>query len=292
MAKLFRKGKVKKVVAIVLGLVSVAGAVFGVSALAKYAKEEQKVIHPTFSVGGLTETGLYEETDDKIYTKDAFEAKGLEIKLDFDSNVTYQVFWYDDLGNFSHCSEEMTTGMRFYAPYNHKARIEVTPIFDETLEEENAKISWYETLKYANQIEIRVDKNQKIAKSEYTKVDLSNPMWKKLDGKYIDTGNGEYVTAVGITSFEFTNSNGIYSSMYVEKYQLMSNDYALHIRLKDGTTYYYYSSTEENNMHPTFALEDDLPTYEKPMAIPKDATVYLWGYFGEAELTETILCFY
>ena len=79
MAKLFRKGKVKKIVAIVLGLVTVAGAVFGVSALAKYAKEEQKTIHPTFSVGGLTETGVYEETDDTIYTKDSFEAKGLEI---------------------------------------------------------------------------------------------------------------------------------------------------------------------------------------------------------------------
>ena len=173
MAKLFRKGKVKKVVSIVLGLVSVAGAVFGVSALAKYAKEEQKTIKPTFSVGGLTETGVYEETDDTIYTKDSFEAKGLEIKLDFDSNVKYQVFFYDELDKFISCTEVYTESQDISVPLEARARLEVTPIWgpDAPLEKE---IKWYEPAKYANQLEVRVDKRQELLEKDFEKYALSD----------------------------------------------------------------------------------------------------------------------
>lgn len=188
MAKLFSKGKVKKIVAIVLGLVSVAGAVFGVSALAKYAKEEQKTIHPTFSVGGLTETGVYEETDDTIYTKDSFEAKGLEIKLDFDSNVKYQVFFYDELDKFISCTEVYTESQDISVPLEARARLEVTPIWgaDAPLEKE---IKWYETAKYANQLEIRVDKRQELLERDFIKYDI-NEIFELNKGKMYNQDSG------------------------------------------------------------------------------------------------------
>lgn len=171
MTKFFRKGKVKKVVAIVFGLVSVAGAVFGVSALAKSAKDDQKTISPRFSVGGLTDTGVYEETDDMIYTKDAFEAKGLQVKLDFDSNVMYQVFFYDELDKFISCTEVYTDTQDIIVPLDARARLEVTPIWgpDAPLEKE---IKWYETSKYASQLEIRVDKCQELLESDFTRYKL------------------------------------------------------------------------------------------------------------------------
>ncbi len=188
MANLFRKGRVKKLVAIVLGLVAAAGAVVGVSALAKYAKEEQKTINPTFSVGGLTETGVYEETDDTIYTKDSFEAKGLEIKLDFDSNVKYQVFFYDKLDKFISCTEVYTESQDLSVPLEARARLEVTPIWgaDAPLEKE---IKWYETAMYASQIEIRVDKRQELLERDFEKYDI-NEVFTFNKGKMYNQDSG------------------------------------------------------------------------------------------------------
>ena len=195
MAKLFRKGKVQKIVAIVLGLVTIAGAVFGVSALAKYAKEEQKTIKPAFSVGGLTEAGVYEETDDMIYTKDAFEAKGLEIKLDFDSNVKYQVFFYDELDKFISCTEVYTESQDVVVPLDSRARLEVTPIWgaDAPLEKQ---IKWYETAKYANQLEIRVDKRQELLESDFASYKLTDTTMFKADyehNMFLSASTGELV---------------------------------------------------------------------------------------------------
>ena len=191
MAKLFRKGRVKRIVAIVLGLVSIVGAVFGVSALAKYAKDEQKTIHPTFFVGGLTQTGVYEETDDTIYTKESFEAKGLEIKLDFDSNVKYQVFFYDELDKFISCTEVYTESQDISVPLEARARLEVTPIWgaDAPLEKE---IKWYETVKYANQLEIRVDKRQELLERDFIEYKLDE-IFIFNPNKTFDSDNGEIV---------------------------------------------------------------------------------------------------
>ena len=188
MAKLFRKGKVQKIVAIVLGLVTVAGAVFGVSALAKYAKEEQKTIHPTFSVGGLTKAGVYEETADTIYTKDSFEAKGLQIKLDFDSNVKYQVFFYDELDKFISCTEVYTESQDFSVPLNARVRLEVTPIegADAPVDKE---IKWYETVKYASQLEVRVDKIQYLVISDFKCYEFTDTkMFTVEENTYYESG--------------------------------------------------------------------------------------------------------
>ena len=212
MAKLFRKGKVQKIVAIVLGLVTVAGAVFGVSALAKYAKEEQKTIHPTFSVGGLTETGVYEETDDTIYTKDSFEAKGLEVKLDFDSNVKYQVFFYDELDKFISCTEVYTESQDISVPLEARARLEVTPIWgpDAPLEKE---IKWYEPSKYANQIEIRVDKRQELLERDFVKYKL-NEIFVFTKDKDFDSESGAVVEAANYELYSYESNS--YGAMYFE----------------------------------------------------------------------------
>lgn len=214
MANFFRKGKVKKIVAIVLGLVAVAGAVFGVSALAKYAKEEQKTIKPTFSVGGLTETGVYEETDDTIYTKDSFEAKGLEIKLDFDSNVKYQVFFYDELDKFISCTEVYTESQDIRVPICPvRARLEITPIWgaDAPLEKE---IKWYETAKYANQVEIRVDKRQELLEKDFTAYKFTeSDRFTLHEGKSVSLTSGILEESAKNT-YEFTVLEN-YSKMYI-----------------------------------------------------------------------------
>ena len=239
MAKLFRKGKVQKIAAIVLGLVSVAGAVFGVSALAKYAKEEQKTIKPAFSVGGLTETGVYEETDDTIYTKDSFEAKGLEVKLDFDSNVKYQVFFYDELDKFISCTEVYMESQDISVPLEARARLEVTPIWgaDSPLEKE---IKWYETAKYANQLEIRVDKRQELLESDFEKISiLDETVFTRTEGNAVGE-NGELVEDALRTTYTVVLDKN-YTKMYVlfGKTVSVSDGFCCAVKYVDGTVKFF-----------------------------------------------------
>lgn len=235
MAKLFRKGKVKKIVAIVLGLVTVAGAVFGVSALAKYAKEEQKTIKPTFSVGGLTETGVYEETDDTIYTKDSFEAKGLEIKLDFDSNVKYQVFFYDKLDKFISSTAVYTDTQDINVPLGALARLEVTPIWgaDAPLEKE---IKWYETAKYASQLEIRVDKRQELLESDFEKYELE-AFFELKEDTYVSTYDYSEVASTDYDLYVYNSSATQAIYFKIKYYHAMGagyNNFRVFIKSADG----------------------------------------------------------
>ena len=247
MAKLFRKGKVKKIVAIVLGLVSVAGAVFGISALAKYAKEEQKTIKPAFSVGGLTEMGLYEETDDTIYTKDAFEAKGLEIKLDFDSNVKYQVFFYDKLDKFISCTEVYTESQDISVPLEARARLEVTPIWgpDAPLEKE---IKWYETAKYASQLEIRVDKRQELLEKDFIKYNL-NDIFTVKTGHIFSESTKELTTSESYDNYVYdcASYEGMYfniTKFYASSEKNPKESVSLFVVHKDGGAVDVYKGSE------------------------------------------------
>ncbi len=145
----------KKIGLGVLAGVVLIGAVFGVTALFRKAEEEtQKEISPTWAIGGLTEQGAYLETKESIYTKDAFECYGLNIKMDFDNNISYRIFFYDYNDEFVGLTEKLTTNYSEDIDILVKsARIVITP-------NEDSKISWYEKIGYAKQLTISVDKNQ------------------------------------------------------------------------------------------------------------------------------------
>lgn len=135
-------------------------------------KADTKTIHPVFTVGGIDEyNGEHVDTEGSIYTKNAFECKGLAVQLDFDSHVTYQAFFYDDLDNFISASPVYEQGAELEVPEEAVyARLEVTPIWeeinvdkeadedaeaDDDAEPENV-IKWYDVSKYANQLTITV----------------------------------------------------------------------------------------------------------------------------------------
>ena len=91
--------------------------------------EKLKTIIPIFVFGGLkTEDGKYEETDGSIYTKQAFECQGLEIELDFDNTIKYQVFYYEDDGDFISSTDVLLGNQELSVPFmaTH-ARLEITP---------------------------------------------------------------------------------------------------------------------------------------------------------------------
>ena len=137
--------------------------------------ETMKEVNLSWSVGSLNQTGKYLNSDKSIYTDKMFDCVGLEIELDFESSIQYQVFYYDDLGNFisssaiSNESQDMEV-----ADGGVQARIVVTPIYQEDLEEEDKVIKWYQVNKYAKQLKAYVYKNQLVDTATVLTFDIND----------------------------------------------------------------------------------------------------------------------
>lgn len=161
------KYKTRKTISQLLSIILVCAlgfaAIFGISALSKKLKEDMKVITPTFEVGGINAEGKGDkDMDGSVYTKESFECKGLEVKLDFDSKVTYQVFYYDKLDNYLSASSAYDESTELSVPSEAVyARIVVTPIWDDDVASEDRVCHWYDVTKYSSQLEISVLKEQK-----------------------------------------------------------------------------------------------------------------------------------
>ena len=81
------------------------------------------------------------------------ECLGLNIKLDFDSMITYRVFFYDVNGDFLSSTSSLDSDFDSAPTIARYCRIVITP-------KEDTEIKWYEINKYAKQITISVDSKQ------------------------------------------------------------------------------------------------------------------------------------
>ncbi len=164
--KIKRKSKniLKTVIICFVAFGLIAGSVSIFGSLGKN-DDGLKEISPKFSVGGLTtgqNGGKYVETKYSIYTKEAFDCIGLEVTKEFDANVTYQVFYYDELDNFISASTVYSDGAKMELPYRGvKARIVITPTFEAAEVGEDQDLNIFDCWKYSRQITVKVSKNQK-----------------------------------------------------------------------------------------------------------------------------------
>lgn len=168
-----KKGTWKKILAGALAIVLGVGAIAGISTLiGNKADDDGKiVVNPKWSIGGLDDQGKYEESDATLYTKDAFECQGLTVKPNFDSNVKYQIFFYDELGEFVSKTNVMENSYTGSLPtFATHARLEVTPIWDEDVKEKDQVIKWYNKHKWEGQLEIKVNEEQEFVAPVYLKV--------------------------------------------------------------------------------------------------------------------------
>lgn len=188
------KYKTRKTITQVLSIVLVCalglGAIFGVSALSKKLKEDTKVIHPTFEVGGINAEGKGDkDMNGSVYTKDSFECKGLEVKLDFDAKITYQVYYYDDLDNYISNSSVYDASASMSVPAEAVyARIVVTPIWDSDVATDDRVCHWYDVAKYSSQLELSVLREQEYKAPAFLE-EIENTATKK-DSLYL--GQGTY----------------------------------------------------------------------------------------------------
>lgn len=153
MRKFGRMSFWKKALCIGLSIITIGGSIFGVTKLVQYIKDDTVTVNPSWSIGSLDAQGEYVKDEGSIYS-DSFGCDGLKIKLDFDHEIEYQVYYYDEVGNFLQASEVMNEGFNGDV-LGSNARIVITPT-----EDEDGKISWYEKQGYANQMTITVSKKQ------------------------------------------------------------------------------------------------------------------------------------
>lgn len=208
----------KNILVIGLAVITLIGAIVGLTALFRKSEETTKEISPSWAIGGLTETGAYLKTKESIYTKDAFECKGLNVKIDFDNNVSYRIFFYDYDDNFVSSTSKLT------ANYNEdidvlvkSARIVITP-------NDDSKISWYEKNSYAKQLTISVDKEQPGLALNFNRIRLGDETTFTLDSGCYYNANGRneladynsYVfVATGSCCFYLDTTSEIENFMYV-----------------------------------------------------------------------------
>ena len=209
----FRTNKSKKtilsIVLIALSCILVFGLVFGIAKTV--GDKDTKTIHPSFSVGSLTADGKFQESENQIYTKKAFECTGLNVALDFDAEITYQIFFYNYDGTFLESTTSLSEHYKDGAPlFATHARIVITPNEDE-------QNKFYEVAGYANQISISVDKKQGFSEADiFTLCPIKNtPSFKtqyyavEADSVVLLDGSG-----FGISSFSIAN-NDFYGYDYI-----------------------------------------------------------------------------
>lgn len=197
------KGIIKKLALVLAGVAALTGIGFGVKAIVDYTKEDLETISPKFEVGNLGADGKWIDDESTLYTKEAFQCDGLEIKLDFDNEINYQIFFYDDLDNFIEStqilSESYSGGV-----HDSYARLVIIPTADE-----DDKISWTEKISYPKQMDIKVSKIQF--------KDYANVFNKRL--RVVDN-----VSAMRFVYGDVSSKDGVYSFVDSTSVSVTSKD--------------------------------------------------------------------
>ena len=235
----FRRKNVKSILSAILVVAVVVGVFAGLNSL---SERDLKTVHPVFTVGGLNEEGKYVESDGTIYTKEAFECQGLEIKLDFEKTIFYEVYFYDENGYFISSTDKSNENSKPTLPSGvTHARIVITPDWD-LLEVNNKKdqvVKWYEVAKYANQIEIKVNEEQYEYEFVFEEVALTDSAYFTLDEGcyYMSSGERKESTEYNSYIFVATGKCKFYMESGAEhaQYVIENSDGFVRYQKTDGT---------------------------------------------------------
>ena len=162
------KSEFKKLKKILLPILLVLLSSLFVFAVVKITSIKTKTISSfEYSVGSIDEaTGMYKEDDQALYTKEAIECRGLTVKPEFDASVSYQVFWYNVDALYFGCTEVYSSSYKLLPDevpeFARYCRIVIYPsqLDDEGNDIEDFKVRFYQTVSYANQLSVKVDKEQ------------------------------------------------------------------------------------------------------------------------------------
>ena len=196
MKRMFRRMNWKGILSAVLTCAVLIGVVAGVAVV--FGSETKTISAGQFSVGGLDDSGKFVSTNQSIVTKDAFECIGLRIEQDFDSNATYDVYYYDYNGHFVESKLGLSGIYDEDYPLAQLARIVIHPEITADVDPDDFKIRFWETRQYANDLKITVNKDQDY---KYESGDLAlranvrDASVGEVDGRFASANNEDYCCA-------------------------------------------------------------------------------------------------
>lgn len=159
-----KKINLKFLLKISLFIVFLTVAILG---FVKISSIKTKTVSPlNFSRGYLDpQTGDFWNSNESLCTKNAIECQGLSIVPNFDSKVTYQIFWYsyDDL--YFGCTEVCDSNYKFSNEVPELARYARIVIYPSTVDENGAflkdkSIKFYDVYNVAKSITVKVNIKQ------------------------------------------------------------------------------------------------------------------------------------
>lgn len=279
-----RKISAKKIIGIFL----VGALLIGIlSSFAVFANDSKPVTSLVFSRGGIdSETGIYVETNKSIYTEKAILANGLRIEPDFESSVTFDVFYYDK----NDVLLEKILGLKGVYEQEYEfaqyVRIVIHPEIPDGVREKDFKINLWEINKYASMIKVK------------------NSVKPSVYGDFTNLFNAEKslkgYTIVGDEDATFTNPAEYPSAMVSNvinceditnvdvllKFSIPPQQ-SLHVRYvnengeliedEELNDHFYLGDILESEWV-TFTFEIPEDAVEMRFEMPYDSNVYIYGY--------------
>ena len=286
MARFKKKINWKGIVAAVLTVAIILGVAAGITALVK--NDTKTISSLSFSKGDLDESGKYVASETALYTKDAFECIGLRVQPDFEYNGTYDVYYYDDDGILVEAKTDLD-GIYDEDPYFAQfARIVIHPDAPQDVDEDDFKINFFDVQKYASQIKITVDKDQKYSYENCVNL---------FDKSKVVTGSFYSQDYESINTLVVDETYAQLVTSEVIKISPDMNKVDVFVRANSDTTLYFhacFADEEGNVIKPRYyqSLKDStnkwlkvelvVPTDETldhlRVSLPKDADCYIFNY--------------
>lgn len=259
-----KKRKFKSIISTFLCLALLGGAVFGVTKLLKNDSDTVEIKASAFAVGALDEEGKYVENKQTLYTKEMFLCDGLTVELDKDCKSTYQIFYYDEDGEFIEASEVLTEDFEEdIADGAVNARIMITPEIPEDKTAEDFKINFFTKYSYLKGITITVNKPvDNTEDMDSGIVNLIQEVQKSMSIKFymgdvsLENTSGMSVAEISPTDNFWVVNNGE-EDITVTVYT--SEDYATSLCVYPGSKYLISSVMIGDTMYIDWYSSDPIP---------------------------------
>ena len=271
----------KKMLCAFLAFAAVVACVGGVTALVR--NDSETISSFSFSRGDLDANGKYLESEQAIYTKEAFGAIGLRIEQDFDSNATYDVYYYDAKEKLVEAKKGLSGVYDEDYPLAKLARVVIHPEIPEDVDKDDFKINFFEVAGIANQVKITVDKDQAY---KYETENLYVPDNVQYNKTFTYGADGKTVTIVDSDTLKVT-----------EDILVDYENYDIYLRLSEETEEYSAAVVLNADSELVKKVEKDLGEcdsgtwikyvlelknveegYNLLVKLPEGAECYIYGY--------------
>ena len=148
-----KKSTIISIVAIILSIVAFSTVIFGIG-----GNDDTKTVNSmNYTVGSIDAEGKAIDSKLAIFTKDKSTVEGLEITIVDEPTITYQVFFYDEDGNFVSATESLAEDFDATTiPEGASTfRILITPV---EVDGEAVEITVLNKSNYAKQLEVTFNK--------------------------------------------------------------------------------------------------------------------------------------